>query len=83
MADRARDPRRPFLNSVFRALRLQDIASCDAFGAVRHTLRLEIEWVDWFNNRRLLEPIGDIPPVEFEAMYYEGQEGPARKAGLN
>ena len=26
-----------------------------------------LEWVDWFNNRRLLEPIGDIPPAEFEA----------------
>jgi len=25
-----------------------------------------LEWVDWFNNRRLLEPIGDIPPAEFE-----------------
>ncbi len=33
-----------------------------------------LEWVDWFNNRRLLEPIGDIPPAEFEAMYYEGLE---------
>jgi putative transposase len=42
-----------------------------------------LEWVDWFNNRRLLEPIGDIPPAEFEAMYYEGQEGLAGKAGLN
>ena len=29
-----------------------------------------LEWVDWFNNRRLLEPIGDMPPAEFEAMYY-------------
>jgi transposase InsO family protein len=28
-----------------------------------------LEWVDWFNNRRLLEPIGDIPPVEFEMLY--------------
>jgi putative transposase len=27
-------------------------------------------WVDWFNNRRLLGPIGDIPPAEFEAQYY-------------
>ncbi len=27
-------------------------------------------WVDWFNNRRLLGPIGDIPPAEFEALYY-------------
>ena len=29
-----------------------------------------LEWVDWFNNRRLLGPIGDIPPAEFEALYY-------------
>ncbi len=29
-----------------------------------------LEWVDWFNNRRLLRPIGDTPPVEFEAAYY-------------
>jgi transposase InsO family protein len=41
-----------------------------------------LEWVDWFNNRRLLEPIGDIPPAEFEAMYYERQEAPAMAAGL-
>jgi putative transposase len=29
-----------------------------------------LEWVDWFNNRRLFEPIGHIPPAEFEEMYY-------------
>ena len=29
-----------------------------------------LEWVDWFNNRRLLEPIGNIPPAEFEMAYY-------------
>jgi transposase InsO family protein len=28
-----------------------------------------LEWVDWFNNRRLLEPIGDIPPAELEAQW--------------
>lgn len=27
-----------------------------------------LEWVDWFNNRRVFEPIGDVPPAEFEAM---------------
>ena len=26
--------------------------------------------MDWFNNRRLLEPIGNIPPAEFEMAYY-------------
>lgn len=30
-----------------------------------------LEWVDWFNNRRLLEPIGYIPPAEAERCYYE------------
>ena len=30
-----------------------------------------LAWVDWFNLRRLLGPIGDVPPAEFEAKYYE------------
>jgi len=30
-----------------------------------------LEWVDWFNHHRLLEPIGYIPPVEAEAQYYQ------------
>jgi transposase InsO family protein len=40
-------------------------------------------WVDWFNQRRLLRPIGDIPPVELEQLYYEGKQAPAREVGLN
>jgi len=31
-------------------------------------------WGDWFNNRRLLEPIGNIPPVEAEAAYHASLE---------
>jgi transposase InsO family protein len=42
-----------------------------------------LDWVDWFNNRRLFEPIGNIPPVEYEALYYQQQETPAMVAGLN
>ena len=41
-----------------------------------------LEWVDWFNNRRLLGPIGNIPPAEFEAMYYQRQETPTMGVGL-
>ena len=41
-----------------------------------------LEWVDWFNNRRLLEPIGYVPPVEYEAMYYQQQMAPAMTAGV-
>jgi transposase InsO family protein len=39
-----------------------------------------LEWVDCFNNRRLLEPIGNIPPAELEAAYYRQQEGSAMVA---
>lgn len=39
-----------------------------------------LEWVDWFNNRRLLEPIGNIPPAEFEMAYYRQQERSADTA---
>ena len=33
-----------------------------------------LAWVDWFNHRRLLEPIGNIPPAEAEARYYAAQQ---------
>ena len=41
-----------------------------------------LDWVDWFNNRRLFGPIGNIPPVEYEMLYYQEQETPAMVAGL-
>ena len=30
-----------------------------------------LAWVDWFNHRRLLEPLGYVPPAEYEAQYYQ------------
>ncbi len=39
-----------------------------------------LERVDWFNNRRLLKPIGNISPVEYENQYYEQSEGSAMVA---
>jgi transposase InsO family protein len=39
-----------------------------------------LEWVDWFNNRRLLESIGGIPPAEAEARYYAQSEHAAMAA---
>ena len=33
-----------------------------------------LEWVDWFNHRRLLEPIGHVPPAEFEAAYQREED---------
>jgi putative transposase len=40
-----------------------------------------LEWVDWVNHRRLLEPIGHVPPAEFETTYHR-REDPSRTAGL-
>jgi putative transposase len=42
-----------------------------------------LEWVDWFNNRRLFGPIGNIPPAEFEALYDGSREAPTMEVGLN
>ena len=48
-----------------------------SFDAVEYAT---LEWVDWFNNRRLLEPIGNIPPTEAEERYYAMLENPAMAA---
>ena len=39
----------------------------DALDAVEYAT---LKWVDWYNNRRLLEPIGNIPPAGTEAVYF-------------
>ena len=39
-----------------------------------------LEWVDWFNNRRLLDAIGYVPPAEFEKAYYRQKEDSADAA---
>jgi hypothetical protein len=39
-----------------------------------------LEWVDWFNHRRLLEPIGHVPPSEFEAAYWRKEGSRAQES---
>jgi putative transposase len=54
-------------------------------GPWRHAEQVEfatLTWIDWFNNRRLLEPLGHVPPIEYEAAYYRQPPTPAREAGL-
>jgi hypothetical protein len=41
-----------------------------ALAATRGCRIRALTWVDWFNTRRLLEPIGYVPPAEYEANYY-------------
>jgi len=54
-------------------------------GPWRHLEHVEfatLDWVDWWNHRRLLEPIGYMPPAEYEELYYQHQLTPALVAGL-
>jgi transposase InsO family protein len=41
-----------------------------------------LEWVAWYNTRRLLEPLGYVPPDEFERAYYRHQTAPAELVTL-
>ena len=52
-------------------------------GPWRHLEAVEyatLEWVDWFNHRRLLEPIGNVPPAELELAYHRQQNESALAA---
>ena len=42
-----------------------------------------LTWVDWFNTRRLLAPLGHVPPIEYEHAYYAQLETPTMGVGLN
>jgi transposase InsO family protein len=42
-----------------------------------------LRWIDWFNNRRLFETIGYVPPAEYEEMFYREQEVQTEMAGVN
>ena len=67
------------INGLFKA---EVIHRCGPWRGLDAVEYATLEWVDWFNNRRLLEPIGNIPPAEFEKAYYTDQEGLAVGAGL-
>ena len=63
-----------------RALQGRGDPSARALAPLEAVEYATLEWVDWFNNRRLLEPIGYIPPAEAEAAYYASLEEPAKLA---
>jgi len=55
------------INGLYKAEVIHRRGPWRSFEAVEFAT---LEWVDWFNHRRLLEPIGNIPPAEAEARYY-------------
>ena len=65
------------INRLFKAEVIHRRGPWRSFEAVEYAT---LEWVDWFNTRRLLEPIGNVPPAEAEQRYYAMLEPPAMAA---
>jgi transposase InsO family protein len=59
------------INGLYKAEVIWRKGPWRSFEAVEYAT---LEWIDWFNNRRLLTSIGDIPPAEAEAAYYASLE---------
>ena len=55
------------INGLYKAEAIYRRGPWRSFEAVEYPI---LEWVDWFNYRRLLEPIGNTPPAETEERYY-------------
>ena len=55
------------INGLYKAEVIHRRGPWRSFEAVEYAT---LEWVDWFNHRRLLEPIGNVPPAEAEKLYY-------------
>ncbi|PZX11756.1 integrase-like protein [Palleronia aestuarii] len=62
------------INGLFKAEVIHRRGPWRSFEAVEYAT---LEWVDWFNNRRLLEPIGNIPPAEAETNFYAALDADA------
>lgn len=65
------------INGLYKA---EVIHQCGPWRGFQAIEMATIEWLDWFNNRRLLEPIGNIPPTEAEANHHAQIDAPAMAA---
>jgi transposase InsO family protein len=69
--------------SVIGLFKMEVILQSGPWRGVEDVEFATLEWVSWYNEQRLLEPIGYIPPAEFEAIYYQRQQTPVMEAGVN
>jgi len=68
--------------SVIGLFKTELIRQCGPWRCLEEVEYATLEWVDWFNNRRLYGPLGYLSPVEYEESY-RNQQAPAAEAGLN
>ena len=66
--------------TVIGLFKTEVIRCCGPWRSLEAVEWATLEWVDWFNHRRLLEPIGNIPPAEAEAHYQDTLEETALAA---
>jgi len=56
------------------------IRACGPWRTIEQVEYATLVWVDWFNNKRLLEPLGWVPPVEYEQAFFEAQAAQEKAA---
>ena len=61
------------INGLYKAEVIHDLGPWKGLEDVEYAT---LEWVAWYNTQRLMEPLGDIPPVEYEAQYYQDRSVP-------
>jgi putative transposase len=60
--------------TIIGLFKTEVIRRCGPWRGIDAVELATLEWVDWFNHRRLLEPIGDVPPAQKEDEYYRQRE---------
>ena len=72
-----RSARRPssigYAESIIGLYKAEVIEQQDKWASFEEVELATFEWVDWFNNRRLMGPLGFVPPVEYEAAFQASQ----------
>ena len=68
--------------TVIGLFKTEVIHRCGPWRGLADVELATLEWVWWFNERRLMEPLGYLPPAEYEDAFYRRQEAQATEAAL-
>lgn len=66
--------------SIIGLFKAEVIRRCGPWRSAETVEFAVLEWVHWYNNMRLLGPLGYVPPAEFESMYHQRQQHPVAEA---
>ena len=69
--------------TIFGLFKAEVIHRCGPWRSIDEVEYAVLEWVDWFNNRRLLEPLGYLSPAAFEKAYHQQEVTAATEVALS